>query len=174
MDETLSVALRPADAFGRALFRASEALALIGGAIFVGIGIMSVGSIASRALFSAPIQGDYELVQMGCAVFVAMCLPICQLAGANIIVDFFTARASPQTQRRLDAVGASLLALVMLLVTWRLAAGTLSMREAGETTTILGWPVWWTYALMVPGVALTAIAGAYVAWTHWRAAAAAR
>ena len=30
------------------------------------------------------------------------------------------------------------------------------MREAGETTTILGWPVWYTYALMVPGVALTA------------------
>ena len=58
----------------------------------------------------------------------------------------------------------------MALVAWRLAAGTLSMREAGETTTILGWPVWYTYALMVPGVALTAIAGFYGAWVHWRTA----
>ena len=174
MDESLSAAPRANDAFGRALFRASEALALAGGAIFVFIALMSVGSIASRALFSAPIQGDYELVQMGCAIFVAMCLPICQLVGANIIVDFFTTRASLRTQRRLDALGALLLALVMALVAWRLAVGTVSMREAGETTTILGWPVWWTYALMVPGVALTAIAGAYVAWTLWRAAAAAR
>jgi TRAP-type C4-dicarboxylate transport system permease small subunit len=172
MDESLSAAPRGNDPLGRALFRASELLALAGGAIFVGIAIMSVGSIASRALFSTPIQGDYELVQMGCAVFVAMCLPICQLAGANIIVDFFTTRASLRTQRKLDAVGALLLALVMALVTWRLAAGTVSMREAGETTTILGWPIWWTYALMIPGVALTAVTGAYVAWTHWRAAAA--
>src|SRR5687768_11155475 len=132
MNEPLSAARRPGDTFGRALFRAGEALALAGGAIFVGIALMSVGSIVSRALFAAPIQGDYELVQMGCAVFVAMCLPICQLVGANIIVDFFTARASPRTQRRLDAVGALLLALVMLLVTWRLAAGTLSMRRSEE------------------------------------------
>jgi TRAP-type C4-dicarboxylate transport system permease small subunit len=172
MDEPLSAVPRGNDALGRALFRASEALALCGGAVFVGIAIMSVGSIASRALFSTPIQGDYELVQMGCAVFVAMCLPICELVGANIIVDFFTTRTSVRTQRRLDALGAMLLALVMALVTWRIVAGTLSMHQAGETTTILGWPVWWTYALMVPGVALTAAAGAYVAWTHWRAAAA--
>ena len=160
----------PRGAWGRAIYRASEALALAGGAIFVGIAIMSVGSIASRALFSTPIQGDYELVQIGSSVFVALCLPICQIAGANINFDFFTTRASPATQRRLDAIGALLLALVMALVTWRLIAGTVSMHEAGETTTILAWPVWWTYAAMIPGVALTAVAGAYVAWTHWQAA----
>ena len=170
MDEPLTARARPDDPLGRSLYRLSEWFALAGGAIFVGIAIMSVASIASRALFSRPIQGDYELVQVGCAVFVALCLPICQMAGANIIVDFFTTRASIATQRWLDAFGALLLGLVMALVTWRVAAGTLSMREAGETTTILGWPVWWTYALMVPGVALTALAGFHAAWVHWRGA----
>lgn len=170
MDEIPTAPRLPADRFGRWLYRASEWFALAGGAIFVGIAIMSVASIASRALFSTPIQGDYELVQVGSAVFVALCLPICQMAGANIIVDFFTTRTRVVTQRRLDAIGALLLGLVMALVAWRLAAGTVSMREAGETTTILGWPVWYTYALMVPGVALTAVAGLYSAWVHWRAA----
>jgi TRAP-type C4-dicarboxylate transport system permease small subunit len=170
MDESLTAPRVPADPIGRSLYRASEWFALAGGAIFVGIAMMSVASIASRALFSRPIQGDYELVQAGCAVFVALCLPICQMVGANIIVDFFTTRARPATRRRLDAIGALLLGLVMALVAWRLAAGTLSMRAAGETTTILGWPVWYTYALMVPGVALTALAGIYGAWVHWRAA----
>jgi TRAP-type C4-dicarboxylate transport system permease small subunit len=170
MDEVLTARRLPADPFGRWLYRTSEWFALAGGAIFVGIAIMSVASIASRALFSRPIQGDYELVQIGCAVFVALCLPICQMAGANIIVDFFTTRAPLVTQRWLDAIGALLLGLVMALVAWRLGAGTLSMREAGETTTILGWPVWHTYALMVPGVALTAAAGFHSAWVHWRAA----
>ena len=170
MDETLTAPRRPADPFGRWLYRTSERFALAGGAIFVGIAMMSVASITSRALFSTPIQGDYELVQVGCAVFVALCLPICQMAGANIIVDFFTTRASVATQHRLDAIGALLLGLVMALVAWRVAAGTVSMREAGETTTILGWPVWYTYALMIPGVALTAIAGFYSAWVEWRTA----
>lgn len=152
------------DRLGPVLYRTSEWLALAGGAIFVSIALMSVASIASRSLFSQPIQGDYEIVQAGCAVFVSLCLPICQMAGSNIIVDFFTTRASVGAQRRLDAFGALLLGLVMTLVTWRLVAGTVSMREAGETTTILGWPVWYTYALMVPGVALTALAGFYKAW----------
>jgi TRAP-type C4-dicarboxylate transport system permease small subunit len=31
------------------------------------------------------------------------------------------------------------------------------MREAGETTTILGWPLWHAYAAMVPGVLLTSL-----------------
>ena len=47
----------------------------------------------------------------------------------------------------------------MALLAWRLVAGTISMREAGETTTILGWPLWHAYAAMVPGVALTALLG---------------
>ncbi|HVF64171.1 MAG TPA: TRAP transporter small permease [Casimicrobiaceae bacterium] len=167
MDESGGSRTHP-DALGRALERASEAFALIGGAIFVGIAIMSVASIASRWLFNKPLSGDYELVQAGCAVFVAMCLPIAQMRGANIIVDFFTTRASPSTQRKLDAVGALLLGVVMLLLFWRLSAGTISMREAGETSTILGWPTWTTYALMLPGVALTAAAGFYTAWRRMK------
>lgn len=166
MDESPAAPLPSAGRFGQVLYRMSEWLALAAGAIFVSIALMSVASIASRSLFSRPIQGDYELVQAACAVFVSLCLPICQMAGANIIVDFFTTRTSIGVQRRLDAFGALLLGLVMALVTWRLAAGTVSMREAGETTTILGWPVWYTYALMIPGVALTAVAGLYKAWQH--------
>ena len=172
VDEPLTLRRLPGDSAGRWLYRMSEWFALAGGAIFVGVAMMSVGSIVSRALFSRPIQGDYELVQVGCAVFVSLCLPICQMASANIIVDFFTTRAAVATQRRLDAIGALLLGLVMALIAWRMVSGTVSLREAGETTTILGWPVWYTYALMIPGVALTALAGLHGAWVHWRAASA--
>jgi TRAP-type C4-dicarboxylate transport system permease small subunit len=152
------------------LVRLAELCAYAGGAIFVAIALMSVASIVSRALWSRPIQGDYELVQFAGAVFVSLCLPITQVRRANIIVDFFTVRAAPATRARLDALGALLLAAVMALLAWRLAAGTLSMREAGETTTILGWPLWIAYAAMVPGVALTAILGIAGAVADWRGA----
>jgi TRAP-type C4-dicarboxylate transport system permease small subunit len=170
MDELLDIGRPAPGPAGRWLLRAAESFALAGGAIFVVIAILSVSSIASRALFSKPLSGDYELVQQGCAVFVALCLPLCQMRYGNIIVDFFTTRLSRAAQRRLDAIGALLLALAMTLVTWRVAAGTIGMRESGETTTILGWPVWYTYAAMIPGVALTAVAGFYTAVERLREA----
>ncbi|HET9341169.1 MAG TPA: TRAP transporter small permease subunit [Casimicrobiaceae bacterium] len=152
------------------LLAAAEGFAYLGGAIFVVIAILSVGSIVSRALWSRPLQGDYELVQLGGAVFVSLCLPITQMRTANIIVDFFTVRSAPAKRAWLDAAGALLLALVMTLLAWRLSAGTLAMREAGETTTILGWPLWIAYAAMVPGIALTALAALSNALDHVRKA----
>ena len=140
-----------------------EWLALAGGAVLTGIALMSAVSIVGRALFSQPIQGDYELVQMGTAIFVACCLPLAQIRYANIIVDFFTTRASLRAQGRLDALGALVVAVAMTLVAWRTAAGTLDMMRSGQTTTILGVPTWYTYVAMLPGLALCAVAAYWCA-----------
>ena len=139
------------------LERACVLSALLGGAVLTALALMSVASIVGRTLFSRPVQGDYELVQTGCAVFVAWCLPHCQLKRANIVVDFFTTNGSERTQRRLDALGALLVALVMLLIACRTGMGLVSIRASGETTTILQMPTWWTYTGMLPGIALTAL-----------------
>jgi TRAP-type C4-dicarboxylate transport system permease small subunit len=140
-----------------------EWLAFAGGALLVGIALMSAVSIVGRAAFSTPIQGDYELVQMGVAIFVACSLPLAQVRYANIIVDFFTTGASPRTQARLDALGALVVALVMGVLAWRTAAGTISIWQAGQTSTILGVPTWITYVAMLPGLALCAVAAVWCA-----------
>ena len=139
------------------LERACALFALLGGAVLTALALMSVASIAGRALLSRPLQGDYELIQTGCAIFVALCLPYCQLKHANIIVDFFTTKTRERTRQRLDALGALLVALVMLLIAWRTGVGLVSIRASGETTTILQMPTWWTYAAMLPGIALTSL-----------------
>jgi TRAP-type C4-dicarboxylate transport system permease small subunit len=154
----------------RILERPCEWLALAGGAVLTGIALMSAVSIVGRAALARPIQGDYEIVQMGCAVFVACCMPLAQLRYANIIVDFFTTRASARTQARLDAVGALVLALVMSVVAWRTTVGTIDIWRSGQTTTILGIPTWYTYAGMLPGLILSAIAGYYCALERLRGA----
>src|SRR5512145_3088510 len=107
---------------------------------------MSVVSIAGRTVLGQPLAGDFELVQVGCAVAVAAFLPYCQLRRGNIIVDFFTVRAGPRVQAALDALGALLLAAVMALLAWRTAAGMLTVKAAGEITMIVGFPVWLGYA----------------------------
>lgn len=154
----------------RAIELPCEWLALVGGAILIGIALMSAVSIVGRAVLSRPIQGDYELVQMGCAVFVACCLPLAQVRYANIIVDFFTTRASPGTQALLDAVGALVLALAMGAVAWRTGVGTIDIWRSGQTTTILGIPTWYTYIGMLPGLSLSAIAALYCAAERLREA----
>lgn len=153
---------------GRVLELACKALALAGGAILSALTLMSVVSIGGR-IVGRPIQGDFELVQFGCAIALALFLPYCQLRRANIIVDFFTVRSSERTQRTLDAVGSLALAAALALVAWRTAAGTLAMKAGGETSMIMGVPLWYAYAAMTPGFALAALTGLYTAWLDWKA-----
>lgn len=158
----------PADAFGRALQRACELAALAGGLVFVALTLLVTASILGRWLFAKAVPGDYELMQLGCAVGVAAFLPWCQLRGGHVIVDFFTARARPRLRAVLDALGAVLLAGCSTLIAWRMVDGARGLAEAGETTTVLAVPTWIPVALMVPSFVLLAVAGAYTAWRHAR------
>jgi TRAP-type C4-dicarboxylate transport system permease small subunit len=153
----------------RALDLLARAFALAGGAVLVAMTGMSVVSITGRTVLGRPLSGDFELVQVGCAAAVAAFLPYCQLRRGNIIVDFFTVRASPRAQAGLDALGALLLAAVMAVLAWRTAAGMLTVRAAGEITMIVGFPVWLGYAAIVPSLALTALAGLATAVESWKA-----
>ncbi len=165
----LSATEREADSghLARLLERACRALAFAGGAILAALTLMVMVSVAGRAL-GRPIQGDFELVQIGCAVALAFFLPYCQWRHANIIVDFFTTRASHRTQTLLDAFGAALFALVIGVIAWRSGAGALAIKAANETTMIMGIPLWYAYALMTPAFALAALVGVYTAVLSWR------
>lgn len=153
---------------GHALDRLCRALALAGGALLGGIALLVVASVAGRACCAAPVQGDYELVQAAVAAAVSACLPWCQLRRGHIAVDFFTARLSPRTQLRLDAVGALVLAALGALLAWRAAVGAADMHAAGETTMIVGFPIWIGYAATLPGLVLAPVAALYVAADDWR------
>jgi uncharacterized protein (DUF983 family) len=50
--------------------------------------------------------------------------------------------------------------------------GALAVRSAGETSVILGWPVWVAQMLMVPGFVLMGLAGFYMAGVYLRTPAA--
>jgi len=144
-------------ALHRALEQLARLAAIAGAAIALAVALMVVASVVGRAAFSAPIPGDVELTQFGIAVAISLGLPWCQVRRGNIVVDFFTQRAGARTQRALDAAGALLLALMCALLAWRGAAGAVAVRQAHETSMILALPMWWTYALLAPGLALAAL-----------------
>lgn len=148
----------------------ARAFAFAGGVVLVAMTGMSVVSIAGRTVLSRPLAGDFELVQVGCAVAVAAFLPYCQLRRGNIIVDFFTVRAPARVQAALDAFGALAVAAVMALLAWRTTAGMLTVKAAGEVSMIVGFPIWIGYAAIVPSLALAALVGLATAIASWKAA----
>lgn len=153
---------------GRVLDRLCRALAIAGGALLGSLALLVVASVVGRACCDAPVPGDYELAQIAVAVAVSLCLPWCQWRRGHVAVDFFTAQLSPRRQIRLDAGGALVLALLCTLLAWRATVGAIDMQAVGETTMIVGFPLWIGYAAMLPGLALAALAGFVVAAHDWR------
>jgi TRAP-type C4-dicarboxylate transport system permease small subunit len=155
------------DPVGRALERLAQLLAIVGGLALTGVALMSLYSVAMRNLFGAPIQGDFELAQVGCAVSVAAFLPFTQLRNGNIFVDFFTQKASAGTKAALDGFGSLTVGLGLGLIAWRTGAGGLDAWRNQETTMLMGLPTWWAYASMAPSFAVASLAAFYSAWRHW-------
>jgi len=160
--------------FGRWLLVVAKYLAIAGGLVFVGLVAMSLVSIVGRKLFSWTVPGDVELLQMFAAFAASAFFGYCHLVNGDVKVDFFTHNAAPWKIAAMDAFGSLLVGVFGALIAWRTAAGAIAVKEAGETSAIIGFPVWIAQALMVPGFALLAIAGFYLCLRNVRAAMLAR
>jgi TRAP-type C4-dicarboxylate transport system permease small subunit len=147
---------------GNFLLRVARMLALGGGLIFVGLVIMSLISVVGRKLFSFAVPGDVEVLQMLAATASSTFFAYCHLIQGDVKVDFFTHNMKPYKIAFLDFFGSLLVGLFGTIFAWRTGAGALSLKEVGETSAILAWPVWVPQALMVPGFTLLAIAGFYM------------
>ncbi len=144
--------------------RISAAFAFAGGLVLIAISAMTVTSVLGRTLMGRAITGDFEFVEIGCAVAIALFLPYCQLKRGNVIVDFFTLRAPSGVKRGLDALGCLLLTAVAMLMTWRLAEGGMSLYTSNDQTMVLQLGTWWPFTVLVPCMALLTLVGLLTAW----------
>ena len=135
----------------------AKACAILAGLLLTVITLMTCVSVIGRNTIGWTISGDFELSGSAAGAAVALFLPWCQYRRGNIIVDFFTNKASAATQRNLDRFGALLLALAMALMTWRTTLGGLNAWKSGSGSMMLGFPEWIVYLAMVPPLALTAV-----------------
>jgi TRAP-type C4-dicarboxylate transport system permease small subunit len=131
--------------------------AIVAGFLMVFITIMTVASVIGRDTMGKAITGDFELAGATCGAAVALFMPWCQIKRGNIIVDFFTAKASESTVSWLDRIGALILSIVMAVLAWRTTLGGISAYNSNSGTMMLGFPEWIVYACIVPGLALTAL-----------------
>jgi len=131
--------------------------AVLAGILLVTITGLTVVSVAGRSLLGLALNGDFELAAFAAGAAVALFMPWCQVRRGNIIVDFFTVKASARTRDRMDRFGALMLALVMAFMAWRSALGGLNAWTTGSGSMMLGFPEWVVFACIVPALAITAL-----------------
>lgn len=151
----------------RLLLRLGEGFALAGGGLFIAMVGLSCVSIVGRKLWSAPIDGDIELLQMGTAIAAAAFFPLCTMTNEHLRVDFFTDDLSRRTNAVLDGVANLLLAVMMALLSWRGVLRVEELKEAGEVTTMRNIEVWIPVAWMIPSLVLTSICALERSFHHF-------
>jgi TRAP-type C4-dicarboxylate transport system permease small subunit len=139
------------------LEQAAKLCAVLAGVLLVVITLMTCVSLIGRNTTGWSIVGAFELSGSAAGAAIALFMPWCQVRRGNIIVDFFTARASEATQERLDRFGALLVAVAMGLMTWRTSIGGLNAWTSQAGSMIMGFPEWIVYVGMVPPLALTTL-----------------
>ena len=117
---------------GQWLLAVCKAAAVAGALVFTALVGMSIVSITGRKLWSAPVPGDVELLQMCSAFAAASFFAYCHLNRGDVKVDFFTERLPPAAVHTLDAIGSLLVGLFGALIAWRTGAGAMMVGSGGR------------------------------------------
>jgi len=147
----------------RALNGVATLAALLAGFLLLGAVGVTAASVLRGAVANRPILGDSEIVEMLLGVAVALCLPLVEMRGAQVMVDFFTQKLPGRAIAGLDALMRALAALVVAVLAWRLAIGGWNMWDRERETMFLLIPYWWGYAGAALGMTLWTVTAAFVA-----------
>ena len=139
------------------LEKLAQICAILAGVVLTFITLMTCASLIGRNTIGVTLAGDFELTGVAAGAAIGLFLPLCQLRRGNIIVDFFTAKASAATNALLDRFGALLMGLAMALLAWRTAFGGLNAFATKSSSMMLGFPEWIVFAFIVPPLVLTAL-----------------
>ncbi|MEM1374186.1 MAG: TRAP transporter small permease [Pseudomonadota bacterium] len=183
----MQIAVKAQERAGAGAAALARLLAYLGGAILVGLALMTVVSIVGRWINTGwvrSIAGDYELVEAGVGIAVFAFLPWCQLNRGHVTVDIFT-NGLPARGRAFTAlVGDILIAILAYVIMWRFYLGfgekfpffsdawrdRLSMGFKPffpETTYELEIPVWIPYGLALIGAVAFFLVALYTVWRSW-------
>ena len=158
---------------GRLIHRIAHLLAIAGGSVLVAMVVLTVVSVTGRSLIGldiglGPVPGAFELVELGSAFAVFSFLPWCQLKRGHVAVALFVKMLGERALVIAELVGDILICSAAAVIAWRLWLGMMDQMRYGDTTYILGLPLWWGYAAAQVGALVFVAAAAFTAWQGMR------
>ena len=141
----------------RLLRAVATSFAMGAGVLLIALIVMCLTSIVGLQVFSTPIQGSVELMQMGIAICGTAFFPICEINNEHIKVEALTNWLPTVARRYLDAVSHIFLTIVFALLSCRTAVAAINIWYSGEISTLLSIPLWIPMVLLVPSLLLTTV-----------------
>ena len=138
--------------------------AFAGGVALFASSLLTNVSILLRWITSQPIQGDFELVSIGCGLAVFGFLGWGTLRRSNILVDSLTSVLPKRVNAAIDAFWMLVWAGIALLLAERMAVGAIETLRSGTSTMVLLLPTWWAVGLGAFGLLIIVPAALLWAW----------
>lgn len=164
-------------------------LAVLGGVVLAALIVMVCVSVLGRALNTglyalidmgvlaglaqrlldlgiSAVRGDFELVEAGMAFCIFAFLPYCQITRGHAAVDVLTPVLPTGLRRGSDLLIALAFALALVVIAMQLNEGLARKLRSGQSTILLGLPVWWAYAACLLGALSAAVVACVIAVMH--------
>lgn len=132
--------------------------------------LLTVADVALRTFLNRPIQGTYELIELGLACTIFIALPAVFLRDEHLVVDVVDQLAPRWIVRLLDLAGALVSAAVLGVMLLYMVPLARDMQEFGDVTADLSIPkiVYWVPVLVGIGASALATVFFIVRWRPFR------
>ena len=114
--------------------------------------LLTVADVVLRSVFSYPIRGMLELIELGLACTIFVALPAVFLRDEHLVVDVL------KKTRPLELLGAATSLAVLAFMGWHMLPNARSMIEFGDVTSDLSIPRLWYWVPVLFGVVASAAA----------------
>ncbi len=141
----------------RAIAAVSRRVAEVGGIVILMMMLVDVVDVVLRYVFSAPLSGAYELIQLGMVLVVYCGLAWCGLVGGHVAINFVGPLLDRPRARGLNALVHCLGAGLFAVIAWRSGVEAQKYFASGETTNLLKAPMYPFFAATAAGALLYAI-----------------
>jgi TRAP-type C4-dicarboxylate transport system permease small subunit len=125
----------------------TRAAALIGLLALLILSAAILTDALSRSLFSAPIFGLSDLVELTAPVIVASCFPMALLNRQNITIRFLGRALPPRAGQSVELFGQVTVFVLICGIVWQLASYTAGLIEHNQFTWLLRVPIWPSWVL---------------------------
>lgn len=122
--------------------------------------LITAYDVMAGKLLGKPLAGTYELAAMLAGIAIFAFFPYAQITRAHVTVDLFLKPAGARVNGFVMAAGSAAFVVLALFLTWRMALGGLDSWHTGETTPILGVPIWWPTPVILISLLLWAASAA--------------
>lgn len=151
-------------ALNRGIGWLARGIAILGGLVLIVLIVMTSLSITGRALIFlglGPVKGDFELVEAGVAFAVFAFMPWCQYNRGHARVDLFQPVFGAFLNKLIDLIADVMMFVAAYVIAWRLYLGMIDKLNYRETTFILQFEIWWSYAASFAGAAAFVLVSAF-------------